>query len=119
MPELTRIIPAPQKLAIEPMPEQDRTSSGIWLMNNPNEAKPIIGTVTAVCRDYELEGQPFFPLYKEGDIVVIGKYSGTELQLGRKKVIILHERDVLCRLEPEEPASEDSKGATQSLSISR
>lgn len=36
---------------------------------------------------------------KEGDRVLFGKYSGTEISIGRDKFLVLRETDILCLLE--------------------
>lgn len=90
--------PASGKIAIRPWDDPERSKGGLWLVHNPNEAKPVVGEVIAICEPYAVDGQPYDPLFKVGDIVVFGKYSGSEVKIGRTSVIILKEIDILCTL---------------------
>jgi chaperonin GroES len=44
------------------------------------------------------EGERVSPEVKKGDIVLYGKYSGTEVKVGDKDYLILREGDILAIL---------------------
>jgi chaperonin GroES len=92
--------------AIEPMPgrvavllrDGDEMIGSIIIPASRGPERTIWGTVLQVCATYEQDGEEYEPLFKIGDLVVFGKYSGTELLVGRSKVLIIREKDVLARL---------------------
>jgi chaperonin GroES len=58
------------------------------------------GTVTAIGPGKTLDSGTVAPIdIKVGDVVLYGKYSGTEVNVGGKDVIILRADDVLAVLE--------------------
>lgn len=70
-----------------------------------------LGVVVAACEPYKKiladgTAEIFEPEYKEGDILIFGKYTGTEVTVGRENFIILFENDVLARWEGELPEEE-------------
>lgn len=48
-------------------------------------------------------GNQVFPAYEKGDLVIFGKYSGTEVHLNRSSYIILKEIDILAIVKPAPP----------------
>ena len=66
------------------------TSGGIYLPESAKE-KPRIGTVVAVGTDEGLRGK-----VKVGDRILYGKYSGDEVVLNRKTVILLQRNEILA-----------------------
>jgi chaperonin GroES len=43
-------------------------------------------------------GERLSPEVKEGDVVLFGKYSGTEIEVGSNELLILRESDILAVL---------------------
>lgn len=85
------IKPLADRVLIEPTPAEETTMSGIIIPDSAKE-KPLKGTVLAVgngTKDEEM-------LLKEGDTVLYGKYSGTEIELEGKKYLIMRQSDVLA-----------------------
>lgn len=107
----TLIKPAPGKLAVQILPENQMTPTGLWLPEGPQHDGNM-GEVIAVCDPY-LDGDvETMPDYKIGDIVVFGKYQGTQLKIGRNTdVVILREQDILCELQEPHNESDSSEGA--------
>jgi len=77
------------RIIVEPAPAETRTASGIIIPDTAKE-KPQKGTVVSVGNDVKDET----PVVKEGDIVLYGKYSGTELKLDGKDYLIMKENEV-------------------------
>jgi chaperonin GroES len=81
--------PLADRVLIEPAPAEEKTASGIIIPDTAKE-KPLKGTVVAVGN-----GKPDEPLtLKEGDTVIYGQYSGTEIKLEGKNYLIMKESDV-------------------------
>jgi chaperonin GroES len=66
------------------------TSGGIYLPDTAKE-KPRIGTVLAVGTDEDLREK-----VKIGDRILYGKYTGDEVELDHKKVLLLQRNEILA-----------------------
>lgn len=85
------IKPLSDRVLIEPSPAEEVTVGGIIIPDSAKE-KPLKGTVIATgngTKDEEM-------VVKVGDIVLYGKYSGTELELDNKKYLIMRQSDILA-----------------------
>ncbi len=78
--------PLGDRVLVERVEETNTTASGIIIPDNAKE-KPSEGKVLAIGSDVED--------VKEGDVVVFGKYSGTELVLDGKEYLVLEVSDIL------------------------
>ena len=75
---------------MKPADAEEKTASGIIIPDTAKE-KPQKGTVVAVG-----PGKKDEPMtVKEGDSVLYGKYSGTEINLDGDDVLIMRESDIL------------------------
>lgn len=85
------IKPLADRVLIEPLPAETKTASGLFIPDTAKE-KPQRGTVVAVgngTKDHQMT-------VKEGDVVLYGKYAGTELKLENKDYLIMREEDILA-----------------------
>jgi chaperonin GroES len=83
-------------VVVEPIEQEEVTSGGIVLPETAKE-KPQKGTVLAIGPgDRDDDGKRIPMDVKEGDTVLFAKYSGTEIKLDGKKVLILRESDLLA-----------------------
>jgi chaperonin GroES len=90
------IKPLGNRVVIEPIEQEEITAGGIVLPETAKE-KPQEGTVLAVGPGDRDDDGKRIPLdVKEGDKVLFAKYSGTEIKLDGKKVLILRESDLLA-----------------------
>lgn len=81
--------PLADRVLIEPAPAEEKTASGIIIPDTAKE-KPLQGKVVAVG-----PGKKDEPMtVKEGDSVLYGQYSGTEIKLEGKTYLIMRESDV-------------------------
>lgn len=85
------IKPLADRVLIEPTPAEETTMAGIIIPDTAKE-KPLKGTVLAVGNGTKEEEM----LLKEGDVVLFGKYAGTEIELEGKKYLIMRQNDVLA-----------------------
>jgi chaperonin GroES len=85
------IKPLADRVLVEPAAAETKTSSGIIIPDTAKE-KPQKGNIVAVG-----PGTKDNPItVKVGDIVLYGKYSGTELNHEGKDYLIMKENDILA-----------------------
>ena len=90
--------PLGDRLIVEPLEEEETTSSGIVLPDTAKE-KPQRGRVLAVGPGGRDEDGEYIPIdLAEGDEIIFSKYGGTEIKLGVDEVLILRESDVLAKV---------------------
>ncbi|MEJ5302107.1 MAG: co-chaperone GroES [Bacteroidales bacterium] len=87
------IKPLADRVVVEPAQAENKTASGIIIPDTAKE-KPQKGTVVAVGA-----GKKDEPLtVKVGDVVLYGKYAGTEINIDGKDYLIMRESDILAIL---------------------
>ncbi|RKZ07522.1 co-chaperone GroES [bacterium] len=92
-----KIRPLGDRVIVEAM-TQETSKSGIIIPDTVKE-KPQQGKVVAVGPGRLSEsGERLNPEVKEGDVVLFGKYSGTEIEVGSNELLILRESDILAVL---------------------
>ena len=85
------IKPLADRVVVEPKEAETKTASGLYIPDTAKE-KPQQGTVIAVgpgTKDVELE-------VNVGDVVLYGKYAGTEVSFEDKKYLIMKQSDILA-----------------------
>jgi chaperonin GroES len=88
--------PLGNRVVVEPTEQEEVTAGGIVLPETAKE-KPQKGTVLAIGPGDRDEDGKRIPLdVKEGDTVLYAKYSGTEIKMDGKKLLILRESDLLA-----------------------
>ena len=91
--------PLADRLVVEPLEQEDVTAGGIFLPETAKE-KPQQGKVIAAGPGrLDEDGKRIAMEVKVGDRVLYAKYSGTEIKLDGKKVLILKETDILAVVE--------------------
>jgi chaperonin GroES len=86
-----KIKPLADRVVVKPLEAQEKTISGIIIPDSAKE-KPQRGTVMAAgpgTKDEKME-------VKVGDVVLYGKYSGTEINLDGKDYLIMKQTDILA-----------------------
>ena len=90
------IKPLGNRVVVEPEEQEDMTAGGIILPETAKET-PQQGKILAAGPGERDDDGKRIPLdVKEGDTVLFAKYSGTEIKLDGKKVLILRESDLLA-----------------------
>ncbi len=87
------IKPLADRVLVEPAAAEEKTSGGIIIPDTAKE-KPQKGTVVAVGPG--LKDEPL--QVKEGNSVLYGKYSGTEINIDGKDYLIMRESDIYAIL---------------------
>ncbi len=90
----TKIKPLSDRVLVQPEPAEEKTSSGIIIPDTAKE-KPQEGTVVAAGPGKVENGTKIDMSVKEGDVVLYGKYSGTEITLDGEEYLIMRESDIL------------------------
>ena len=85
--------PLSDRVLIKPTPAEDVTATGIIIPDTAKE-KPLRGTVLAVGPGTKDEAMQV----KVGDVVLYGKYAGTEVEIDRETVLIMRQSDILAIL---------------------
>lgn len=87
------IKPLADRVVVEPSPAEQRTAGGIIIPDTVKE-KPQKGIIVATG-----PGKKDEPVtVKNGDTVLYGKYSGTEINIEGKDYLIMRESDILAIL---------------------
>ena len=93
-----KLRPLDDRVVVEPMGAEQVTAGGIVLPDAAQE-KPQRGTVISVgpgkMLDSGVRGQLSVSV---GDVVIYGKYSGSEIEVNGQDVKILREQDILAKL---------------------
>jgi len=88
--------PLGNRVVVEPLEQEEITAGGIVLPETAKE-KPQQGMVLSVGPgDRDDEGKRIAMDVKVGDKVLFAKYSGTEMKLDGKKLLVLRESDLLA-----------------------
>jgi chaperonin GroES len=88
--------PLGNRVVVEPLEQEEITAGGIVLPETAKE-KPQQGMVQAVGPgDRDEDGKRIAMDVKVGDKVLFAKYSGTEMKLDGKKLLVLRESDLLA-----------------------
>jgi len=87
------IRPLADRVLVEPKEAETKTAGGLYIPDTAKE-KPQQGTVIAAGpgkKDEPME-------VKVGDVVLYGKYAGTEVTVDDKKYLIVKQSDILAIL---------------------
>lgn len=91
--------PLGARVVVEPIEQEEITAGGIVLPETAKE-KPQRGTVVAAGPGDRDEKGDRIPMdVKVSDVVLFAKYSGTEIKVDGKKLLILRESDLLAIVE--------------------
>ncbi|MBT3548936.1 MAG: co-chaperone GroES [Gammaproteobacteria bacterium] len=88
------IRPLHDRVIIRRMEEEKTSPGGIVIPDSATE-KPIKGEVVAVGKGKILENGDVRPLdVKVGDMILFGKYSGTEVSVDSEELLVMREDDI-------------------------
>ena len=94
-----KITPLDDRILVKRVKEEETTKGGIIIPDTAKE-KPIEAKVVAVGTGRLLDSGEVRPLaVKKGDVVLFGKYGGTEVKIGGEEHLILREDDILGIIE--------------------
>ena len=87
------IKPLADRVLVEPKEAETKTAGGLYIPDTAKE-KPQQGTVLAAGPGKKDESMEV----KVGDVVLYGKYSGTEITVDGKNYLIMKQSDILATL---------------------
>jgi chaperonin GroES len=90
--------PLHDRVIVKRIDEEDTSSGGIIIPDTAKE-KPQQGKVIAAGRGRQEDGKVIALDVKAGDVVLFGKYAGTEVKLDGEEHLILREDDILGVIE--------------------
>jgi chaperonin GroES len=88
------IQPLSDRVVVKAQDAEEKTASGLFIPDSAKE-KPQRGTVIAVGPGRVENGTKIDTSVKAGDVVLYGKYSGTEVTLDGEEYLIMRETDIL------------------------
>jgi chaperonin GroES len=93
-----KLRPLDDRVVVEPVEAEEMTAGGIVLPDTAKE-KPQRGTVRAIGPGRLLDSGNRADLsVKVGDVVIYGKYSGSDIEVDGNEVKILRESDILAKV---------------------
>ena len=94
-----KLKPLGGRVIVEPIEQEDMTAGGIILPETAKE-KPQEGKILAAGPGERDDAGERIPMEVQvGDKVLYAKYSGTEVKMDGKKLLILRESDILAVVE--------------------
>ena len=96
---MTQLRPLHDRIVVRRIEEAEQMRGGIYIPDTARE-KPQQGEVIAVGSGRILENGQRVPMdVRTGEVVLFGKYSGTEVKIDGEDLLILRESDVLGIIE--------------------
>ncbi len=93
--------PLGDRVVVEHVEQAEKTAGGVFLPDTAKE-KPQEGRVLAVGSGRTLDnGTKLAMDVKVGDKIIYSKYSGSEVKIDGKEVLIISEKDVLAIMSEE------------------
>jgi chaperonin GroES len=91
--------PLHDRVLVERVSAEDRTKGGIIIPDTAQE-KPMEGKVVAAGSGARNENGQIVKLdVKKGDLILFGKWSGTEVKIEGKELLIMKESDIMGIIE--------------------
>lgn len=87
--------PLHDRVLVRRVEEETKSAGGIIIPDTAKE-KPMQGKIVAVGSGARNEKGEIVPLdVKDGDLILFGKWSGTEIKLDGEELLIMKESDVM------------------------
>jgi len=108
---MAKFTPLHDRVLVRRVEEAETTRGGIIIPDSAKD-KPQEGEIIAVGKGKVNEDGKVRPLdVKEGDRILFGKYSGTEIKIDNEELIIMREEEVLGILSGARKEKEEKAGA--------
>ncbi len=91
--------PLADRVVAKPLEEEDKTPGGIILPETAKEKPQKAEIVAAGPGKLDEKGTRVKLEVKKGDVVLYGKYAGTEIKIDGQEYLILRESDILAIVE--------------------
>ena len=93
-----KLKPLFDKVVLKKIEAEETTKVGIILTGSAKE-KPDMSLVVAVGPGGVVDGKEVKMVLKEGDRVIIGKYTGTDVKLDGEEYTVVSQSDILAVVE--------------------
>ena len=94
-----KIRPLHDRVVVRRLEDERTTAGGIVIPDSAAE-KPMRGAIVAVGQGKVLDNGDVRALaVKVGDVVLFGKYSGTEVKLNGEELVVMREDDIMAVVE--------------------
>ena len=91
--------PLQDRIIVKRVEEETKTAGGLFIPETAKE-KPQRGEIVAVGNGKKTEDGKVLPLdVKVGDVVLFGKYAGTEVKVDNNDYLMMREDDILAVVE--------------------
>lgn len=91
--------PLQDRIIVKRVEEESMTAGGLFIPETAKE-KPQRGEIVAVGNGKKTEDGKVLPLdVKVGDVVLFGKYAGTEIKVDGDDFLMMREDDILAVVE--------------------
>ncbi len=91
---MASITPLSDRVVVKAELAEEKTASGLFIPDTAKE-KPQRGSIISVGPGKVENGTKIDMTVKEGDTVLYGKYSGTEVTIDDEDLLIMRESDIL------------------------
>ena len=95
--------PMPGKIVVKVLGDTERSASGLLFLPATREIPRTTGEVIAIYEPFTFgtgeDAEYSTPFVKVGDVVIFGRFTGTEITFRDEKVIVLKEQDILTIVE--------------------
>jgi chaperonin GroES len=103
--------PLHDRVLVRRLEEDDRSSGGIIIPDTAKE-KPMQGEVVAAGSGAHNDKGEITPLdVKKGDLILFGKWSGSEVKIDDEELVIMKESDILGIIESAKSGKKSIKSA--------
>ena len=94
-----KIRPLHDRVVVRRLEEERTTAGGIVIPDSAAE-KPMRGEIVAIGLGKVLDNGDVRALaVKVGDVILFGKYSGTEIKLNGQELVVMREDDIMVIIE--------------------
>ena len=90
-----KLVPLADRVVLKALEAEETTKSGIVLPGQAQE-KPQQAEIIAVGPGGVVDGKEVKMFVEVGQKVIYGKYSGTEVKLGKEEYIIVRQNDIMA-----------------------
>jgi chaperonin GroES len=95
-----KVKPVGDRILVEKIAEDEQTAGGIFIPDTAKE-KPQRGKVLAVGHGSYQNGIHIPCEIRVGEEILFAKYSGNDLKLDGREIVLMHSEDVLAHVVPD------------------
>jgi len=93
-----KLVPLQDRVIVEPEVQDEKSPGGIYIPPTAKET-PQVGKILAVGKGKRENGKVIILELKVDDMVFYPKFAGSEIEVDRKKLLIIKESEILAKIE--------------------